>query len=216
MIEENIMERITLYNGIELPMLGFGTFQITDHNECRRSVLSALKHGYRLIDTAACYGNEKAVKESGLERSEVSLVSKVWIQDSGRDATLRSFNKTLENLGTDYLDLYLIHMPFGDYYGSWRAMSGLLEEGRVKAIGVCNFSAARLTDLVLASGIAPMVNQVEMNPFCQQMKLRETMAKYGIALMAWAPFAEGRQWKASGDCLAEMRPSGCISLCSLH
>ncbi len=190
------MDYFTLRNGIDIPSLGFGTFQITDADICRESVLSALNAGYRMIDTAACYGNEKAVgdavRESGVAREDIFLVSKLWVQDSGFDKTLFSFEKTLRNLGTDYLDLYLIHMPLGDYMGSWRAMERIMREGMAKAIGVCNFSASRLVDLILTTDVVPMVNQVEMHPFCQQRKLRRTMDEYGIRLMAWAPFAEGR------------------------
>ena len=158
------MEYFTLYNGVKIPSLGFGTFQITDNEICIKSVLTALESGYRMIDTAACYGNEKAVgeavAESGIARQDITLVSKVWIQDSGYSKTMDSFEKTLRNLRADYLDLYLIHMPFGDYYGSWKAMDELLKDGRVKAIGVCNFSRSRLVDLILGTGIIPMVNQI--------------------------------------------------------
>ena len=188
---------ISLNNGVVMPQLGLGVFQVTDEAVCKASVLSALKVGYRLIDTAACYGNERAVgeavKESGLARSDVFLVSKVWIQDAGYEKTLASFEKTLENLQTDYLDLYLIHMPYGDYHGSWRAMEKLYKEGRVKAIGVCNFLPDRLTDLILSHDVVPQVNQIELHPFCQQRVLRQVMARYGIIPMAWAPFAEGQQ-----------------------
>lgn len=188
---------ISLNNGVAMPQLGLGVFQVTDEAVCKASVLSALKVGYRLIDTAACYGNERAVgeavKESGLARSDVFLVSKVWIQDAGYEKTLASFEKTLENLQTDYLDLYLIHMPYGDYHGSWRAMEKLYKEGRVKAIGVCNFLPDRLTDLILSHDVVPQVNQIELHPFCQQRVLRQVMARYGIIPMAWAPFAEGQQ-----------------------
>ena len=142
------MTSLTLNNGISMPQQGLGVFQIPDAAECRQSVLSALETGYRLIDTAACYGNERAVgeavKRSGLPREAVFLTSKVWIQDAGYEKTLASFEKTLDNLGTDYLDLYLIHMPYGDYHGSWRAMETLLQAGRVRAIGVCNFLPGRL------------------------------------------------------------------------
>ena len=176
-------------------MLGFGVFQITDEKECEKSVLSALQTGYRLIDTAACYGNEravgKAIKESGLARSEVFISSKVWIQDAGYEKTKESFRKTLENLQTDYLDLYLIHMPYGDYYGSWKAMEELYEEGKIKAIGVCNFETDRLVDLILNNKVVPAINQIELHPFHQQTSLREVMKKYEICPMAWAPFAEG-------------------------
>ena len=168
---------------------------MTDQSVCKESVLTALETGYRLLDTAACYGNERAVgeavRESGLAREEVFLTSKVWIQDAGYDRTLRSFGKTLENLGTDYLDLYLIHMPFGDYHGSWRAMEELLRAGKVRAIGVCNFLPDRLCDLILSHEVVPAVNQIELHPFCQQRALRRLMEQYQIRPMAWAPFAEG-------------------------
>lgn len=187
---------IQLNNGIDMPLLGFGVFQITDQTVCKQSVLTALQTGYRLIDTAACYGNEKAVgeaiRESGLDRKELFLVSKVWIQDAGYEKTMRSFEKTLENLQTDYLDLYLIHMPYGDYHGSWRAMEELYHAGKIRAIGVCNFLPDRLTDLILSHEIVPAVNQIELHPFCQQRPLRQVMEQYHIIPMAWAPFAEGQ------------------------
>lgn len=187
---------IQLNNGIEMPLLGFGVFQITDQTVCRQSVLTALRTGYRLIDTAACYGNEKAVgeaiRESGLDRKELFLTSKVWIQDAGYEKTICSFEKTLENLQTDYLDLYLIHMPYGDYHGSWRAMEELYRAGKIRAIGVCNFLPDRLTDLILSHEIVPAVNQIELHPFCQQRLLRQVMEQYHITPMAWAPFAEGQ------------------------
>lgn len=190
-------DKVNLYNGLELPQLGFGVFQITDAKQCEASVAAALEAGYRLVDTAACYGNEgavgKAVQNSGLKRDDICLVSKVWIQDAGYEKTMVSFAKTLENLQTDYLDLYLVHMPYGDYHGSWRAMEELYRSGKVKAIGVCNFLPDRLADLILSHSIAPMVNQIELHPFCQQQKLLELMAKYKIQPMAWAPFAEGRE-----------------------
>ena len=190
------MNNITLNNGVKMPLLGFGTFQITDQEVCKTSVSKALQTGYRMIDTAACYGNEKAVgeavRESGIDRKELFLVSKVWIQDAGYEKTMVSFEKTLSNLGTDYLDLYLIHMPYGDYHRSWCAMEELLKEGKVKAIGVCNFLPDRLLDLILSHEIIPAVNQIELHPFCQQKELRELMAQYQIQPMAWAPFAEGQ------------------------
>ena len=190
------MTSLTLNNGISMPQQGLGVFQTPDAAECRQSVLSALETGYRLIDTAACYGNERAVgeavKRSGLPREAVFLTSKVWIQDAGYEKTLASFEKTLDNLGTDYLDLYLIHMPYGDYHGSWRAMETLLQAGRVRAIGVCNFLPDRLVDLILTHSVVPAVNQIELHPFCQQQALRQVMAAYHIQPMAWAPFAEGQ------------------------
>lgn len=200
------MEQIKLNNGVQMPRTGFGVFQITDQKQCGECVLEALKTGYRMIDTAACYGNEKAVGnavlQSGVARDEIFLVSKVWIQDSGYEKTMKSFRKTLENLQTDYLDLYLIHMPCGDYHGSWRAMEELLRSGRVRAIGVCNFLSDRLMDLILSHKIVPAVNQIEMHPFCQQRELRRVMEQYDIKTMAWAPFAEGRNGIFQNDILS--------------
>ncbi len=190
------MDTIQLNHGVAMPQQGLGVFQMTDQAVCKESVLTALQIGYRLIDTAACYGNEQAVgaavRESGIAREALFLTSKVWIQDAGYDKTMRSFEKTLKNLGTDYLDLYLIHMPYGDYHGSWRAMEELLRAGKVRAIGVCNFLPDRLCDLILSHGTIPAVNQIELHPFCQQQKLRQLMERYQIRTMAWAPFAEGR------------------------
>ena len=190
------MEKVKLNNGIEMPQLGYGVFQITDLEQCAQCVRDALKTGYRLIDTAACYGNEQAVgqavKESGVAREEVFITSKVWIQDAGYEKTMKSFEKTLRNLQTDYLDLYLIHMPYGDYHGSWRAMEELYRAGNIRAIGVCNFLTDRLVDLILSHEIVPAVNQMEMHPFCQQKELRNVMEQYSIRMMAWAPFAEGQ------------------------
>ena len=202
------MDTITLNNGVEMPLLGFGVFQITDQEVCKRSVLTALELGYRLVDTAACYGNERAVGSaiatSGIARSDVFVTSKVWIQDAGYERTMASFEKTLENLGTDYLDLYLVHMPYGDYHGSWRAMEELERTGRVRAIGVCNFLADRLVDLILSHDVVPAVNQMETHPFCQQKTLRELEAGYGVTPMAWAPFAEGQRGIFSDETLASI------------
>lgn len=190
------MKTVQLNNGVKMPQLGYGVFQITEEELCQKGVLEALKTGYRLIDTAACYGNERAVGEavrkSGLNRNEIFLTSKVWIQDAGYEKTMRSFEKTLENLGTDYLDLYLIHMPYGDYYGSWKVMEELYRKGKIKAIGVCNFLPDRLVDLILSMEVVPAVNQIELHPFCQQENLRNIMEEYQIKPMAWAPFAEGQ------------------------
>lgn len=190
------MQTIQLNNGISMPLLGFGVFQITDQRLCEQSVETALQTGYRLIDTAACYGNERAVgnavKNSGIPREELFLCSKVWIQDAGYERTKASFAKTLENLQTDYLDLYLVHMPYGDYHGSWRAMEELYQTGKIKAIGVCNFLPDRLADLILSHMIVPAVNQIELHPFCQQKELRQMMQQYQIQPMAWGPFAEGQ------------------------
>lgn len=190
------MDTIQLNNHVQMPLLGLGVFQVKDQAACKESVRMALKTGYRLIDTAACYGNERAVeeaiKDSGISRAEVFLTSKVWIQDAGYDKTMRSFEKTLENPQTNYLDLYLIHMPYGDYHGSWRAMEELCQAGKVRAIGVCNFLPDRLVDLILSHEVVPAVNQIELHPFCQQRELRRMMEQYHICPMAWAPFAEGQ------------------------
>lgn len=190
------MDKIMLNNGTEMPLLGFGVFQITDEKVCEESLSAALKTGYRMIDTAACYGNERAVgnaiQKSGIPREEIFISSKVWIQDAGYEATKKSFEKTLKNLQTDYLDLYLIHMPYGNYHGSWEAMEELYHAGKIKAIGVCNFLPDRLVDLILSHDIVPAVNQIELHPFSQQKELRSVMEKYDIQPMAWAPFAEGQ------------------------
>jgi len=189
------MQQLQLNNGVSMPQLGYGVFQIDDLQQCEQGVLDALRTGYRLIDTAACYGNERAVGnaivKSGVPRQDVFISSKVWIQDTGYQQTLASFNQTLANLQTDYLDLYLIHMPYGDYYGSWRAMQELYCAGKIRAIGVCNFLPDRLVDLIQAFKIVPAVNQIELHPFSQRQALRQLMAKYRITPMAWAPFAEG-------------------------
>lgn len=191
------MNDIVLHNGVRMPQIGFGVFQIVDHEECKRCTLQALKAGYRMIDTAAVYGNERAVgealRECGIDRKELFVVSKLWMQYAGYESTLKAFDKTLENLGLDYLDLYLIHFPYNDYHGTWRAMEELYRAGKIKAIGVSNFYADRLVDLILTHEIVPMVNQMETHPFHQQKELREVMAKYNVALTAWAPFAEGEK-----------------------
>lgn len=190
------MKQIQLNNGITMPRLGYGVFQIDDQAQCEQGVLDALQTGYRLIDTAACYGNEaavgRAIAKSGVDRHDIFISSKVWIQDSGYERTMASFQKTLDNLQTDYLDLYLIHMPYGDYYGSWRAMQELYKAGKIRAIGVCNFLPDRLVDLIESFDIVPAINQIELHPFSQRHELRDLMAKYRITPMAWAPFAEGQ------------------------
>ena len=189
------MDTIQLNNGVQMPQQGLGVFQVTDQSVCKESVRTALQTGYRLIDTAACYGNERAVgeavRESGIAREELFLTSKVWIQDAGYDRTLRSFEKTLANLGTDYLDLYLIHMPFGDYYGSWRALEELYQEGRIRAIGVCNFLPDRLLDLCYNAKIQPQINQIERHPHYQRAEELALMGELNVQPEAWAPFAEG-------------------------
>lgn len=190
------METIHLNNGVEMPLEGFGVFQVTDSDVCRKSVLAAIGSGYRLIDTAAAYMNEEAVgeaiKESGVNRNDLFITTKLWTQDASYDGAKKAFQTSLENLGLDYLDLYLIHQPVGDYYGAYRAMEELYKEGRVRAIGVCNFYPERLTDLSIHAEVIPAVNQVEIHPFFQQEKAIRNMKELGIQPEAWGPFAEGK------------------------
>ena len=190
------MKTIHLNNGVEMPLEGFGVFQVTDYDVCRNAVLDAIGSGYRLIDTAAAYMNEEAVgeaiKESGVNRNDLFITTKLWTQDASYDGAKKAFETSLENLGLDYIDLYLIHQPVGDYYGAYRAMEELYKEGRVRAIGVCNFYPDRLTDLAIHADVIPAVNQVELHPFFQQEKAIENMKEFGIQPEAWGPFAEGK------------------------
>lgn len=190
------MKKVKLSNGLEMPILGFGVFQIPDYEECKKSVLNAIEAGYRLIDTASAYNNEKAVgdaiKESGIDRKELFITTKLWISDSGYDNAKKAFEVSMNKLNLDYLDLYLIHQPFGDYYGSWRAMEDLYNEGKIKAIGVCNFYPDRLLDFVMHNKTAPMVNQIETHPFFQREEDNKLMKEYNIQIESWGPFAEGR------------------------
>lgn len=190
------MEYITLSNGLKMPMEGFGVFQVEDGEACEKSVLDAIEAGYRLIDTAAAYFNEesvgRAIKKSGVSREELFITTKLWIQDAGYENAKKAFQTSLDKLGLDYLDLYLIHQPFNDYYGSWRAMEELYEEGKVKAIGVCNFYPDRLTDLYVNARIKPMVNQVELHPFFAQDAAISNMKELNIVPEAWGPLAEGK------------------------
>jgi len=190
------MHKVVLNNGVEMPILGFGVFQITDPKECERCVREALQTGYRLIDTAAAYLNEeavgKAIKGSGVPRQEIFVTTKLWIQDAGYESAKQAFEKSLTRLQLDYLDLYLIHHPYGDVYGSWRAMEELYREGRARAIGVSNFQPDRLMDLIVHNKVVPAVNQVETHPFCQQVEARELMRENNVQIEAWGPFAEGR------------------------
>jgi 2,5-diketo-D-gluconate reductase A len=190
------MQKVILNNGVEMPILGFGVYQIQDPNECEQSVYDAIMAGYRLIDTAASYLNEesvgRAIKRSGVPREELFITTKLWVQDTGYEPTKKAFERSLERLQLDYLDLYLIHQPFGDVYGSWRAMEELHREGKIKAIGVSNFQSDRLIDLILHNEITPAVNQVETHPFCQQIESAEFMKENNVQIESWGPFAEGR------------------------
>ncbi len=190
------MDYAILNNGIKMPMAGFGVFQINDNNICRKSVIDAIESGYRLIDTAAAYMNEEAVgeaiKESGINREDLFITTKLWVQDASYESAKKAFEKSLRNLKLDYLDLYLIHQPMGDYYGAYRAMEEMYKEGKIRAIGVCNFYPERLMDLVLHADIAPAVNQVELHPFFQQEKALVNMSSLSVQPEAWGPFAEGK------------------------
>ncbi|KAF0207041.1 MAG: aldo/keto reductase [Actinomycetota bacterium] len=200
------MQHVTLNNGVEMPQLGFGVFQVAEPAECEQAVADALDVGYRLIDTAASYMNEEAVgralKRSGVPREELFITTKLWIQDAGYEKTKAAFQRSLDRLQLDYLDLYLIHQPFGDYYGAWRAMEELYAEGKVRAIGVSNFASDRLVDLILHNEVVPAVNQVETNPFCQQIEAGEIMKAEGVQIESWAPFAEGKNELFSNEVLA--------------
>ena len=186
---------VTLNNGVEMPLLGFGVFQIPA-KDTEQAVVDAIAAGYRLIDTAASYGNEEAVGRgiaaSGVPREELFITTKLWIQRRGEEGALEAFETSMRKLGLDYLDLYLIHQPFGDYYGEWRAMDKLHTAGRIRAIGVSNFAPDRLVDLIQFSTIVPAVNQMETNPFHQQTDYQELLTAEGVVLEAWAPFAEGK------------------------
>lgn len=197
-----------LNNGVEMPILGFGVYQIPDYDECKRAVLDALETGYRLIDTAAAYLNEKAVgdaiKESGINRKELFITTKLWINNAGYENAKKGFETSMEKLQLDYLDLYLIHQPFGDYYGSWRAMEELYENKKVRAIGVCNFYPDRLMDLAEHNKIKPAINQIETHPFFQREYDNEIMKNYGTQIESWGPFAEGRNDMFTNPILSEI------------
>ena len=190
------MKSVTLNNGIEMPQLGLGVFQVQDLGVCERGVLDAIEAGYRLIDTAASYLNEEAVgraiKRSDVPREELFVTTKLWIQDAGYENAKAAFHRSLQRLQLDYLDLYLIHQPFGDVYGSWRAMQELCRDGQVRAIGVSNFPPDRLVDLAVHNEVTPAVNQVETHPFCQRSEAAEIMKELGVQHEAWGQFAEGR------------------------
>jgi len=198
---------ITLNNGVQMPILGFGVFQVADeHTE--QVVADALAAGYRAIDTAASYGNEEAVGRaiaaSGIPRAELFVTTKMWIQHTGEDTARREFDRSLRKLGLDYLDLYLIHQPLGDYYSSWRAMQKLHGEGLAKAIGVSNFYPDRLVDLILNSDITPAVNQIETHPFFQRATDQQVMSEYGVQIESWGPFAEGKNDLFTNPTLTEI------------
>ena len=190
------MQFVNLNNGVDMPILGFGVFQVPDPAECERCVSEAISAGYRSIDTAASYLNEAAVgnaiKRSSVPRADMFITTKLWIQDAGYEPTKRAFERSAKRLQLDYLDLYLIHQPFGDIYGSWRAIEEMYREGKIRAIGVSNFEMDRLVDLIIHNEVVPAVNQVETHPFCQQTAGAELMKQNKVQIESWAPFAEGR------------------------
>ena len=190
------MDFITLNNGVKMPLEGFGVFQIPDPAQCEQAVYDAINSGYRLIDTAAAYMNEAsvgaAIKRAGVPREELFVVTKLWVQDAGYETAKQAIQTSLDKLGLDYLDAYLIPQPMGDYVGAYRAMEEAYKEGKIKAIGVCNFYPARLADLCETVDVMPALNQVELHPFFQQENALEVMKQYGVTPMAWGPLAEGR------------------------
>ena len=201
------MQQVKLNNGIEMPIEGYGVFQV-DPEETERCVLDALDVGYRSLDTAATYGNEEgvgnAIKKSGVPREEIFLTSKLWVADQGYEKAQKAFEKTLNKLDTDYLDLYLIHQPLGDYYGSWRALEELYKEGKIKAIGVSNFDSTRLVDLIVNNEIVPAVNQIELHPFLQQKDAQAVMKEYGVKVESWGPLAEAKHGILEDEMLNEI------------
>lgn len=190
------MHTVTLNNGIKMPLLGFGVFQVPDLKECERSVLDALQVGYRLIDTAASYGNEEAVgraiRASGIPRDQLFITTKLWLADAGEERTKKAFERSMQKLQLDYLDLYLIHQPYGDVYGAWRAMETLYRAQRIRAIGVSNFQPDRIMDLMLHNEVKPAVNQVETHPFHQQWETQRFLQENQVQIESWGPFAEGK------------------------
>ena len=190
------MQNVKLNNGVEIPILGFGVFQITDPTECERSVVDAVQTGYSHIDTAASYQNEEAVgrgiKQSGVAREKLFITTKLWIQRNGYEGTIKAFENSLKRLQLDYIDLYLIHQPFGDVYGEWRAIEELYQQGKVRAIGASNFPPDRIMDLMIHNKITPAVNQIEVNPFQQQIDTQKFLQENNVQIEAWAPFAEGK------------------------
>lgn len=190
------MQKVKLNNGVEMPILGFGVFQITDETECEKVVLEAIETGYRLIDTAASYQNEKAVgnaiKKCGVPRNELFITTKLWVEDMGYEKTKIAFQKSLDKLQLEYLDLYLIHQPYGDVFGSWKAMQELYAEGKIRAIGVANFHPDRMIDLIINSGFTPAINQIETHPFHQQIENQEFLDVNKVQIESWGPFAEGK------------------------
>lgn len=202
------MKQVTLNNGVVMPAIGFGVFQVPDLKVCEQAVGEALEVGYRMVDTAAAYMNEEAVgaaiRHSGIDRKELFVTTKLWVQDYGYDNTLRAFDTSMKKLGLDYLDLYLMHKPYNDYYGAWRAMERLYKEGRIRAIGVTSFWNERLADLITCNEVKPAVNQIETNVWHQQWASADYMRSQGVQHEAWAPFAEGNNGVFSNQVLKQI------------
>lgn len=204
----NIIPMVTLNNGVEMPQLGFGVFQVADPAECERSVQDAIDVGYRLLDTATSYGNEEsvgaAIRNHGIDRSELFVTTKLWLEDATYEGAKAAFERSLNKLQLDYLDLWLIHQPYGDVYGAWRAMEELHKAGRIRAIGVSNFYPDRLVDFVLHNEVTPAVNQIEIHPFHQQHDAQELLKEYNVQAEAWGPFAEGKNGLFSNPVLTDI------------
>ncbi len=202
------MNKVKLNNGTEMPILGFGVFQIADLKECEQSVINAINVGYRMIDTAASYMNEKAVgeaiKKSGVKREDLFITTKLWVHDTGYEKTKRAFEKSLNKLQIDYLDLYLIHQPYGDVHGSWRAMEELYKNGKVRAIGVSNFHPDRIMDIITFNEVVPAVNQIETHPFNQQIENQKFLQENNVQIESWGPFAEGKNNIFSNELLVSL------------
>ncbi|HTR81904.1 MAG TPA: aldo/keto reductase, partial [Bacteroidota bacterium] len=190
------MQKVQLNNGLEMPILGFGVFQIKDAEECERCVVDAIQSGYRLIDTASSYLNEeavgKAIKRSGVARKDLFITTKLFIQKDGYEGATKGVENSLKRLQLDYLDLYLIHQPYGDVYGEWRAMEDMYREGSIKAIGVANFQPDRIMDLIIHNKVIPAINQIETHPFCQQVDTQKFLKENNVQIQSWGPFAEGK------------------------
>lgn len=200
------MKNITLNNGVEMPILGFGVYQIPDAAECEKSVLTALEAGYRSIDTAAAYQNEeavgKAIQKSGIDRKDLFITTKLWVSDAGYEKAKKAFEVSLNKLQLDYLDLYLIHQPYGDVHGSWRAMEELYEQGKIRAIGISNFQPDRVMDMIVFNKVVPAVNQIETHPFHQQIETQQFLVENKVQQESWGPFAEGRNNLFSNELLS--------------
>jgi len=200
------MYNVKLNNGVEMPILGFGVYQVPDPAECERSVLTALEAGYRSIDTAAAYKNEEAVgnaiKNSGIDRKDLFITTKLWLSNTGYEKTKQGFEESLNKLQLDYLDLYLIHQPYGDVHGSWRAMEELYESGKIRAIGISNFQPDRVMDLIVFNKVVPAVNQIETHPFHQQIETQQFLKENNVQQESWGPFAEGKNNLFSNELLA--------------